>query len=65
MVVVCYMGAMHTKAVEDFFCDASAANSGFMPFRRGQFYGKYEWDEEDARKLKCPKDFCDLKNLFS
>jgi len=59
------MGGMHTKAVEQFFCDTSTAKSGgFAPFRKEAFFGKYDWEEEDARKIKLPNDMCDLSRLF-
>ena len=64
VVVVCYMGAMHTKAVADFFCGAGAQGGGFAPFRCTHFLGKYEWDEDDARKVKLPQDLWSPARLF-
>lgn len=59
------MGSMHTKAVEHFFCDAaSATRGGFEPFKRAHFFGKYDWDEDAARKVKVPGDMCDVDLLF-
>jgi len=41
VVIVCYMGSMHTKAVERFFCDAaSAKRGGFLPMVCERFYGR-------------------------
>ncbi len=41
VVICCYMGSMHTKAVEQFFGDAeSAKKGGFVPFVRQRFYGR-------------------------
>ena len=65
VVVACYMGALHTRAVEAFFCDEACAKRGdFSRFRSTHMFGKLEWEEDEARRFKVPADMFDLTALF-
>jgi hypothetical protein len=57
VVVVCYMGASHTRALEDFFCKK-------MGFQRKSFHGKLDWDWGEAQKLHLPSSMWSLDGLF-
>lgn len=57
VVIVCYMGSVHTKAVGEFF-------SKRMGFTRKAFAGNLNWDEDASRKIQLPDALWNVKKLF-
>lgn len=57
IVIVCYMGSVHTKAIANFFCDK-------VNFTRILFVGEYNWDEDSARRLSLPPKLWNMVNFF-
>jgi len=57
VVVVCYMGSLHTRAMAEFYCDR-------LGFKKKTFVGSLNWDEDQARILQFPSAFCDPAKLF-
>lgn len=58
VVVICYMGSVHTRAVGDFFCSSK------LGFKKKVFAGKQDWGEEEAKILHLPAELWSLNQLF-
>ncbi|KAL7542110.1 hypothetical protein ACHAWF_007092 [Thalassiosira exigua] len=58
IVVVCYMGSSHTRAVSDFFCQPSYG------FKRKIFRGKQDWDMDEGRIIHLPAELWNVGALF-
>jgi len=58
IVIVCYMGSVHTRAVCDFFTQPKYG------FKKKIFSGKQDWDEEEGRILHLPAELWDFRILF-
>jgi len=56
VVIVCYMGSVHTKAIGKFFTDVAK-------LKRTSFVGEYNWDEDSARKLTLPAKLWNLSDI--
>ena len=50
IIIVCYMGSVHTRAICDFF-------SRVMAFKKSAFYGRQDWGDEEARVIHVPAEF--------
>jgi hypothetical protein len=57
VVVVCYMGSAHTRAVADFYVNR-------MGFKKKAFLGKLEWDDDEPRTMKLPSYVWNITDLF-
>ena len=57
VMVVCYMGSAHTRAVTDFYTTK-------MGFKKKAYIGKHDWQENEPRSLKLPKNLWDINGLF-
>jgi hypothetical protein len=57
VVVVCYMGSAHTRAVADFYVNR-------MGFKKKAFLGKLEWDDGKPRTIKLPSYLWNISELF-
>ena len=57
VMVVCYMGTAHTRAVADFYTNK-------MGFKKKAFVGKTDWGENEPRILKLPKALWNIAELF-
>lgn len=58
IVVVCYMGSVHTRAVCDFFTQSKYG------FKRTTFCGKQDWDDDEGRIVHLPPELWNLNTLF-
>jgi hypothetical protein len=52
VMIVCYMGSAHTKAVADFYVR-------HLGFEKKAFLGKVDWEEDERRSLLLPKSLWD------
>ena len=58
VVVVCYMGSAHTRAIADFYTDR-------MNFKKKSFVGKIDWeDETEPHTFKLPSYVWNIPGLF-
>jgi hypothetical protein len=57
VVVVCYMGSAHTRAVADFYVNR-------MGFKKKTFVGKLEWDDDEPHTMKLPSYLWNISELF-
>ena len=57
VVVIAYMGQLHTQAVEDFFISK-------LGFKKGVCVGEVNWEEGDSRQLRLPEEFWDPSRIF-
>ena len=57
IVVICYMGSAHTRAVADFYVNR-------MRFKKKTFVGKFEWDDDEPHTMKLPSYLWKISELF-
>lgn len=57
VVIVCYMGSAHTRAVADFYVNR-------MKFKKKAFLGKVAWDEDEQCTMKLTKPLWNIADLF-
>jgi hypothetical protein len=57
VIVVCYMGSVHTRAVGDFYCKR-------IGFKKKAFVGKLDWDENEPQLLNLPPTLWNVSDLF-
>lgn len=57
IVIVCYVGSAHAKAVRDFFC-------GPLEFKRKTLVGKFNWEDDEPVLLDLPTKLWNLSELF-
>jgi len=58
VVIVCYMGSVHTRALAEFF------TSPKYNFTKKIFCGTQDWDEEEGRVMHLPPELWNLRMLF-
>lgn len=59
IIVVCYMGTVHTRAICEFFTQPQYG------FKKKIFCGKQDWGVEEGRILHLPPELWDPKALFN
>ncbi len=59
IVIVCYMGSVHTRAICDFFTQPHYG------FKKKIFCGKQDWGIEEGRILHLPSELWNIRALFS
>ena len=59
IVIVCYMGSVHTRAICDFFTQPHYG------FKKKIFCGKQDWGAEEGRILHLPSELWNIRALFS
>jgi hypothetical protein len=58
VVIVCYMGSVHTRAVGDFYFKC-------MGFKKKAFIGKLYWGEDEPQLLSLPPTLWNVSDLFA
>ncbi len=59
IVIVCYMGSVHTRAICDFFTQPHYG------FKKKIFCGKQDWGIKEGRILHLPPELWSIRALFS
>lgn len=59
IVIVCYMGSVHTRAICDFFTQPHYG------FKKKIFCGKQDWGDEEGRIVHLPSELWNIRTLFS